>query len=219
MKNVHLLPTDNPSRLIGNEKGIILSNDTISKYLHLIQAKYYNIYITSSDEKIKDCYYLVANSVQHTSKANPSIWNNKPEKIILTTDPKLISDGVQAIDDTFIEWFVKNPSCESVEVEIILLGKVEGTTMSVSKYKIIIPSEDPKQETLEEAAERLWFDSISQLTSKNSFIQGAKWQQEQEKNKYSEEEVLDILFKHTEDMFKGTRLTLTEWFEQFKKTL
>ena len=42
----------------------------------------------------------------------------------------------------------------------------------------------------------------------------AKWQAER---MYSEEEVLDILYKHTEDMFKGTRLTLTEWFEEVKK--
>jgi hypothetical protein len=38
-------------------------------------------------------------------------------KIILTTDPNLIKEGVQAIDDEFLEWFVKNPSCEEVEVE------------------------------------------------------------------------------------------------------
>jgi hypothetical protein len=43
---------------------------------------------------------------------------------------------------------------------------------------------------------------------------GSKWQAER---MYSEEEVLDILYKHTEDMFKGTRLTLTEWFEEVKK--
>jgi hypothetical protein len=36
-------------------------------------------------------------------------------KIILTTDQDLIKDGVQAIDDEFLEWFVKNPSCEEVE--------------------------------------------------------------------------------------------------------
>ena len=47
--------------------------------------------------------------------------------------------------------------------------------------------QERKQETLEEAAERLWLEPTSQLTSKNSFIQGAKWQQEQDKNKYSEE--------------------------------
>ena len=45
-------------------------------------------------------------------------------------------------------------------------------------------------ETLEEAAERLWLDSTSQLTSKNSFIQGGKWMQER---MYSEEEVNDLL--------------------------
>ena len=37
------------------------------------------------------------------------------KKIILTTDKELIKDGVQAIDDDFLEWFVKNPSCEEVE--------------------------------------------------------------------------------------------------------
>ena len=41
-------------------------------------------------------------------------------------------------------------------------------------------------ETLEEAAERLWLDSTSQLTSINSFIQGAKWMQER---MYSEEDM------------------------------
>lgn len=37
------------------------------------------------------------------------------KKIILTTDPDLIKDGVQAIDDEFLELFVKNPTCEVVE--------------------------------------------------------------------------------------------------------
>jgi hypothetical protein len=39
------------------------------------------------------------------------------KKIILTTDQDLIKDGVQSIDDEFLEWFVKNPSCEEVEIE------------------------------------------------------------------------------------------------------
>ena len=76
-----------------------------------------------------------------------------------------------------------------------------------------------KQETLEETGkfaeirylERL--DNFQKCDFKDGVIEGAKWQAER---MYSEEEVLDILYKHTEDMFKGTRLTLTEWFEQFK---
>jgi hypothetical protein len=70
------------------------------------------------------------------------------KKIILTTDQDLIKDGIQAIDDEFLEWFVKNPSCESVEVtydkDIYPYG-VE-TAKGYGWYKIIIPQEEPKQE-------------------------------------------------------------------------
>ena len=71
------------------------------------------------------------------------------------------------------------------------------------------------KETLEEAAESYGKDiGNKDGTAQFDFIRGAKWQAER---MYSEEEVLDILYKHTEDMFKGTRLTLTEWFEEVKK--
>jgi hypothetical protein len=71
-----------------------------------------------------------------------------------------------------------------------------------------------EKETIEEAANN-WIKNTSEFVSvKNGFIEGAKWQAER---MYSEEEVLDILYKHTVDIFKGTRLTLTEWFEEVKK--
>lgn len=70
----------------------------------------------------------------------------------------------------------------------------------------------PKQETLEEVAEK----NVVYLETKEyiSFMNGVKWQQERS---YSEEEVLDILYKHTEDLLAGKKLFLEEWFEQFKK--
>ncbi len=84
------------------------------------------------------------------------------KKIILTTDQDLIKDGVQVIDDEFLEWFVKNPSCENVKAELIeeipsgftfgMFGNDEPPTELV--YKIIIPKEESKQEALEEAAEK-----------------------------------------------------------------
>ncbi len=79
-----------------------------------------------------------------------------------------------------------------------------------------------KQETLEEAVERyaskIWdYSSPSEKTlhanCKEAFLKGAKWQQERS---YSEEEVLEILYKHTEDLLAGKKITLEEWFEQFK---
>jgi len=78
--------------------------------------------------------------------------------------------------------------------------------------------EEPKQETLEERAAR--YDNIKlpipygYVGAANDFINGAEWQQERS---YSEEEVYHILCEHTAELFKGSKLTLTDWFEQFKK--
>jgi hypothetical protein len=77
-----------------------------------------------------------------------------------------------------------------------------------------------KRETLEEAAERLWNDPSKQLTSKNSFIAGAKWQAER---MYSEEDLREAFRQGQDNMdYSDTygwdsKLTEQGWFEQFKK--
>jgi hypothetical protein len=73
-----------------------------------------------------------------------------------------------------------------------------------------------KQETLEEAAERMWNDPNEELTSKSSFIKGAKWQAEK---MYSEEETLN-LWNWLNDGFiirksLPTKEELFGWFKQF----
>jgi hypothetical protein len=74
------------------------------------------------------------------------------------------------------------------------------------------------KETLEEAAERL------AIPSPKIFIEGAKWQQEQYKNKYSEEEVLELLTQRCKhfgtNVSPFNKLLLKqdlEWFQQNKK--
>jgi hypothetical protein len=108
-----------------------------------------NIYITS-DEEIKegDWTFDGENPYKWTEDDvedclyNPGFENYKGcKKIILTTDGDLIKDGIQAIDDEFLEWFVKNPSCERVEVSEDCFkpsNMVYGIDME--PYKIIIPS-------------------------------------------------------------------------------
>ena len=70
------------------------------------------------------------------------------KKIILTTDQDLIKDGVQTIDDEFLEWFVKNPSCEFVEVkekqhfEADKSKRINPLNGVYYSYKIIIPQEE-----------------------------------------------------------------------------
>jgi hypothetical protein len=140
MKNVHLIPTEKPSRLF-NCFGKLNIGDYITSREDL-QVTNQNIYITS-DEEIKKgdwCYHplLKGGSIIQSRFDNP---NSIMKKIILTTDPDLIKDSVQAIDDRFLEWFVKNPSCEFVEVQDW-----------VDYYKIFIPQEEPKQDSVFENA-------------------------------------------------------------------
>jgi hypothetical protein len=71
---------------------------------------------------------------------------NYEKKIILTTDQDLISDGVQAIDDEFLEWFVNNPSCEEVEVfkeRYHVVEFIDDYPKGFFDYQIIIPHEEP----------------------------------------------------------------------------
>jgi hypothetical protein len=185
-----------------------------------------NIYVTS-DEKIEDVR-------PHKGKwqlEKGQILNKFPnyltdlsecELVIMTTDPILIAEGVQAIDDEFLEWFVKNPSCESVEVEKIksfdgFLDPQYGSPKYKFNYKIIIPKEEPKQEKLEQAANRLFYTVGNEgIASIDSFMKGAKWQAER---MYSEGEVIDSIKYTIDNFFNGkiAGLNSKEIFEQFKK--
>ena len=171
MKNIHLLATPKPSRL--HESGLFSSLGLSKEYLQWKFGK--NIYITS-DEEIKEGDWHFKNDKMVTKS---HIIDDTCKKIILTTDQDLIKDGVQAIDDNFLEWFVQNPSCEYVEVKPLL----SNNGRALFGYKIIIPKQESKQETLEKAAENYAISkdssSIFIKVHKKDFINGAKWQQEQ----------------------------------------
>ena len=81
-----------------------------------------------------------------------------------------------------------------------------------------------KQETLKEVAEKY---SQHDAKAYHGFISGAKWQAEQDKNKYSEEDVQNLIkiiewYDDNSDVRPNwdriiDGLTMFEWFEQFKK--
>jgi len=195
MKNIHVIPTEKPSRLhkIENEWG--LTHNANSNPF----AKQQNIYITS-DEYIGLSYYLDGNLVRKGVVDDKEYWEARKgyKKIILTTDPQLIADGIQDIDEEFLQWFVKNPTCKVVKIDLIPINEF-GSDITLGsygfdkfKYKIIIPQEEPKLETLEEAAERLselqegTYTIQHKTTYQHGFIDGAKCQAERG---YSEEYV------------------------------
>jgi hypothetical protein len=114
----------------------------IMKNLYLISTDTtQNIYITNSEQIILNDYITDGYSVWKW-KDDSSLLGIK--KVILTTDPTLIADNLQAIDDDFLEWFVKNPTCEEVfitdDYEQVDQDNpvLRGSTNLVHKYKIIL---------------------------------------------------------------------------------
>jgi hypothetical protein len=227
MKNIHVLPTPKPSRIYliksNNKLGITSNNPEFTENFGS-GTQNQHIYITSNKE-IKvygDWYYnTVTNAIfqmKYLTEYNPE----QDKKIVLSTDQDLINDGVQAIDDEFLQWFVKNPSCDSVEVTKVVTFKKNnevyvdeitgGNYYEVNKqYKIIIPKEEPKQETLEEAAER-YFPSAEKIggetyTAYKGFIAGAK---------HMEKKMLELMDSYADDVMGGCTLRAKEWFEQLK---
>lgn len=240
MKNIHLITTSQPSKLKQNK--ITKKLSLVNKGIDLTAYTPINIYITS-DEYIGLSYYLDSNLVRKGVVDNKDYWGVRKDykKIILTTDQELIKDSVQAIDDEFLEWFVKNSNCEEVEVNDLY----EYPDVKHIGYKIIIPKEEPKQEqeicnycgktlreqmkgcseiscyrqflnkqeTLEEAAERILWDNTGMLIENHplitqSMIDLAKWQAER---MFSKEEVIAIVEKS-----RATGLTAEYLIKQFK---
>ena len=244
MKNIHILPTDKPSNgyILGKcikELSDVKIGQFIKTYYLMFSEEYFqpqNIYITNDEKpKLNDWFLDTLDKVVFkvtyedilTTQLDGLPFNFK--KIILTTDQDLIKDGVQAIDDEFLEWFVKNPSCEEV---VFSTYHVKGDISGKLHYKVIIPKEEAfkhkvevlskeeilanrsnaydfidfdKQETLEEGAENYSaihgerYEVKGQLhfvntfmDVENAFVAGAKWQKEQDKNKFSEEEIRNI---------------------------
>ncbi len=198
MKNLWVIPTDNPSRLWKN----YLLQDKLELCKEVLPfSTAQHIYIIS-DEETKDGEWVMSLYTDTPQKISKSDFLDEEyyKKIIITTDQDLIKDGVQAIDDEFLEWFVKNPSCEEIEVKPYhILYHLMSKTPLIG-YRIIIPKEEPKQnlpgidgetfkvvldrewfpkqETIEEAAEIYSF-GWGENDDEKAFIEGAKWQAEQ----------------------------------------
>ena len=259
MKNIYLIETNKSSfgkYLVINKEGKLCVWDTnVMGSQTTLPAQH--IYITS-DEKPRQREWSL-------------YLGDEFKKIILTTDQDLIKDGVQAIDDEFLEWFVKNPSCEKVEVrytvdfnsKAVIIPKEE--PMSYEDFRKNAPNdliikfdtdcssysedgnsdnyfyanckywesklkEEPKQETLEEAAEN-YLLSVNTKVHKDlerdgylkiGFIEGAKYQAER---MYSEEDMkkcwntayIDALALDEETYKTYKPLFFEDFIKQFKK--
>jgi hypothetical protein len=255
MKNIHILPTNQlTSVLYGKDDKYKLANSTMGMDWYISSAGYkpQHIYITSNEEIREGDWFLSdfnsfpLHNIKELSERKDSLgWKQEDLKnnlkIILTTDSTLIEDGVQSIDDEFLNWFVKNPSCEFVEVNFSVKWhpSVFGGDELIVKYNIIIPQEEPKQESHickycnaettqpdDECYAKPKQETLEELKSFSDFSDkffgtNEKEEPKQTEIRYSEQEVLDLLYKRdlyllNRDETKELELP-TEWFEQNKK--
>jgi uncharacterized protein YneR len=231
MKNIHLIPTTKEQHaIIQKNTGLLLVQTRDKVYT----GTKLNIYITS-DEEIKEGDWVLGGLGGVDIKKYGRYFADDWKKIILTTDQDLIKDGVQTIDDEFLQWFVKNPSCEEIKVrknpKVSFIVKGKGVQSFNQGYKIIIPREEPKQtdekgnpmtywgglkeskqETFEEASWR--YNPVKKLDGefiRQAFKEGAKWQAER---MYSKEDMEKAFQNGLNRSFDSD---FDRWFEQFKK--
>jgi hypothetical protein len=171
MKNIHLITTNKPSRLQlqMNGKYHLENGQKISL------KSYQNIYITSDRKAKKGDSVILPNggmlkNIREWEVEN-YLKNGVDIKVIaLATEEDLVSNGIQAIDDEFLEWFVKNSSCEFIETKLINfeidMGLGDSCVEYGSYYEIIFPKEEPKSLNLKELESKL--DNILENETKES---------------------------------------------------
>ena len=213
MKNIFLIPTPNESRLWRDLDSNKLTFDNLSKPNSNECTKCSNEYVyITNDEEIKegDWCHTIGTSLfnEQIGKVTKKVIEDNGKygvvfkKIILTDNKDLIKDGIQPINDEFLEWFIKNLSCEEVEIGNQSIKSFD-TGHFEDFYKIIILSEE------------LLYDS--EVGNKKIVIV-------RKKNSYSEEDMREAFIAGgnsniTEDDGYGSRYLkyMDKWFEQFKK--
>jgi hypothetical protein len=235
MKNIHVIPTDKPSRLFIDVDDNKLKICVPLGGEHMMNQ---NIYITS-EEEIKDGDWVIDDEqdvfqvleINHTQGILRSDGFTYVidicKKIILTTNEELIKNGVQSIENDFLKWFVNNPSCEFVEVkkvESMYLDYVGNIRTSIS-YKIIFSKEESRQKMnkeLEEVAEKYahnyfeMHDTNHYKALKQGFEAGAKYMQERMYNEQDMSEAFMACWKANVPEGVECLLSFKEWLKEFK---
>ena len=238
MKNVHIIPTDKPSKLLQTSFELLLLDIPSNKW------KYpnVNIYITSTEEIKEGDWFIRDNSTHKCFKVHKTdiefltsidsvycgsntFWSKEfCKKIILTTDEDLIANGVQHIDDEFLEWLINNPNCEEVEIYYDTQS-LRGEIWKYD-YQIIIPKKESEQVCEHDIVTKFGVAECQNCGIEESEILKDKLKQEtakyQAEQMYSEEEVYDIVSKtvnqlqlHFNENLKNQ--IIDELFKQFKK--
>ena len=140
MRNIHIIPT--------KETGTFyISTDVTPNFYSNYRGEGHHIYITF-DEPInrEDWVYNVKyNNVRKFFLELNGVTSLQEDdkKIVLTTDPRLIKDGVQEIPNDFLMAFIMKANDSGKPIDIIEVEAITNTwePHTVSVYKILTPKE------------------------------------------------------------------------------
>ena len=121
MKNLHLLPTKKPSKLVKIYNDVNRETFTLKLNVEVNDSfkEYVNVYITSDEEIIggKEWFLdLTDNSLfkNQTDKPMSKVLFPECKKIVLTTDQDLITDGIEQISEDTLLKIVERINTETI---------------------------------------------------------------------------------------------------------
>lgn len=213
MKNIFVLPSERSSLYFyDKELKYNLDGKAFKSDYSGVNISPQNIYITNSEEINKDtkpCWCI--NTIKNTwnddliyyQGAMPQYHYIGFKKIILTSDPELIKNGVQEVSNEFLEWFVAKANDSGKPIDIVEVRKekyserfdndksaIGDVSTWGNRWIPIIPTQEqkqdlhfafdvPKQETIEEVAHKYAREQpINKTSHMMGFIAGAKHQSE-----------------------------------------
>jgi hypothetical protein len=161
-------------------------------------------------------------------------------KIAFSTDPDLIAAGLPLPSEDFLNWFVKNPSCEFVEVKKDTYEEISESNFfkKVNYYAIIIPKDEaktyvmkdgyliPKEEDVEEETiEEYFLSSMKNVLQFKNDAQAIRFMEKyyeakkEEEGVYTRKNIINALhsveLKDNKDyskIYEG----MNEWFNELK---
>lgn len=216
-KNIWIIPTDKSTYLYEISGELTLS---VVNSIHTSNIGRH-IYITA-DKEIKsgvNQWYL-DKFINKPRNSGGAEYGEKQNVILLTTDQDLIADGVQDIDNEFIEWLIKNPECENVKLYELRLctscGQQFCDNLRCRGYndEIVFLISFPENTNKKIIT---YCNGYELESEKISFTEPIK----RESKSYTEEDVKDLIEDWTK-MATGLNVNFptdrfNDWFEQFKK--
>lgn len=198
-KNIWTVPTEEKSRIQLSKTNKL----TVFEFArNCINCTKLNMYITSED-RVKDCYAINTRTLEVVFIRVNGGFHSIIKKIILTTDPALIKQGIQEISSSLIEYCMDN-TVDYVSKEKImrLTEQPESKCTCERPYDNVCDycEEQESKHILSEAKKRAeYLDTLENASEKyvgygmelydgndhvkyDAFIAGAKWQFEQELN-------------------------------------